>query len=660
MIHLASMITRSIKLFILLLLTLSSCSAQQSNDGAIITGISGCTYQSIDRTIDCPRPVTLTISGSGFLNGVDEDPLSADWLIGVFIMHGPGESDYYRCQLMNVTDSLIDCYFDDPGFKKVPELTPLNVTFVNWVVRDEFTLPYAISFAYETFPVVDSVEGCQSSNQRSAYGCDINQPITIRGSSFYSVDHGSAYLRLGSASRYLMMVMDHQLIDRYDNNTIIFNFRLADWLYSEIGASNGSPITFWIDGPGNGEISWSTEPVFVSFLPLPAPRIRSVEQKATWKACVVDHITGSDRYRDCVPGFSQLHITGDFLFRPLVVSVGGAACSEIYQEFDGSWSFKVPMLKSVANVFYDLSVSTSSGTFTLPAMIGFSRRPFIANTVACVDTGYPYFQSMCLAGETILLKVYNAEHLRNPRVLLISVANTSHIIECQNPQLIDSETISCTVPEHPPEMPSTINMQVTWQDGEMTDTVPMARFWASTDAPRISSLSGCYSDSGNPLHLNQCLNQTSYLTIHGVRLNIVDDEQKRWKIQVEGVLCSSLVSINNETVTCQLPWVGYGSNSLKYDEKYRVRIIRSMGNLDISNVGYITFVKQETHPSSTTSSSTSTTVALATVFSIVGALFIVALAFVLLRVLKQRQSESQSQFMSEFNSPIKHIELEEV
>jgi hypothetical protein len=91
----------------------------------IVTGISavGCEQHSSTQVINCARPLTLTLSGSGFMTGLEYSPYPSNYLT-VTILPGNSQTSYYCWVTVNDfnTDTQIACIckiLDLVAFKKV-------------------------------------------------------------------------------------------------------------------------------------------------------------------------------------------------------------------------------------------------------------------------------------------------------------------------------------------------------------------------------------------------------------------------------------------------------------------------------------------------------------------------------------------------------------
>lgn len=430
---------------------------------------------------------------------------------------------------------------------------------------------------------------------------------------------------------------------------------------------SGASLSLRLSNGWSGKF-WSTEPVYVSFMALPPPSVRTISMKLYPPGCVPDNSTGTLRYRDCLAGLSVLYVEGDYLFEPLTITVGGHAC-QVRSEGFTYYSFDVPTFQSVEGTFYDVVVSTIAGSMTLAGRIEFNHDPLISSVVPCADVdASAYIPVHCRPTETLMVKVLNVKQTSAPRLWIRNAVYEPMdlIVECPHVQIVDIHTITCVVPDVPlgPEwsIGQAVYIFLEWQDGSKTEELLVYPFWDPFNAPRLTSLSGCYSDSNDPLHLNQCVGQSPsgmILTIHGERFG----SSSAWKVTIDRSLdCYRPIVVNNETITCSLPDIISNGRSLNVKYSVVIGAYVSPDNLR-SNAGYITFVQE---PRSSSSSSTSaSTIALATVFSIVGAILLAACLFKLCRSnlhYKRRESSQSSNLgiMQELSSTSNLVELEQV
>lgn len=176
----------------------------------ILTGISGCQHQSNVQTFDCPRPVVLTLTGTGFLT--DTDGFDGVWFMLDVDLIDSINSQTYQCDINKslLLDTQIICTIKSAGYGGIASNTWMDITFTNLRSRNTTSLINAVSFVTEPTPRVDRISGCQiiSSDGQSASRCDfVNDHITLHGSAFLSIAETSTSVTLGSDSFYMDMFM---------------------------------------------------------------------------------------------------------------------------------------------------------------------------------------------------------------------------------------------------------------------------------------------------------------------------------------------------------------------------------------------------------------------------------------------------------------------
>lgn len=638
----------------------------------VITGISGCTYQSINTTVNCPRPVTLTLTGSGFMTGLEDELYPSTKLI-IMITGGRSVTDIIQCKVDGdsmLSDTVAFCTITQVGFGSVEAGALLDLELVNLVTFARTDLPKSVSFAVELAPRVDRISGCAyvSPDGRTTSQCDIlHDHITLHGSGFTSVDYTYSLMSLGSSSRSIWMFNDQMFIVRYTDSQIVFNFGSSTLFIPAVEAQSGNLLPFSL-ADGQDLRIWSTQPVYIGFKALPAPVIRDVVLvRESGQGCFTDNSTGVTRYRDCVPGASYpLKLEGDYLFDGLTVTIGGRS-SRVMSGTASSVYISMPVFQFTEGVFYDIVVTTISGSTVVPQMIEFNTDPVITNVVPCVDTGVTdqlVIPVRCRPTETLVLKVLNFKRTDVPQVVFLNVEDRVSTVLCENVALVDAETVTCVMPSVPGFKFTDVSIR--WADNSTTSRVRVTDLWDPINSPRITSLSGCYSDSNDPLHLNQCLGQPTtdiVLTIHGVRLqNLPNGTWSVWIKQYSE--CSRPIAINENTLTCLLPMIGEVINplhSLRFDVKYPV-VVQGfvIDRWQSTNAGYLTFVQQESHPSSSVST---ITIAVATIFSVLGAVLFAVCLIMTCRKSQMKQSiirsaSSDSDAVHEANS--NNVELADV
>jgi len=607
-----------------------------SGQPPIVTGISGCTYVAQVQTINCPRPATLTLTGSGFLTGIEDVIYPSQKL--VVMIQGEQLKSILNCVLDDcVNDTMIVCTIIGTGYGTIPSAMLFDVQLYNLVTHAYDILENAMSFAEEHAPRVDRVSGCPivSSDGRSMSECDIlNDQITLHGSGFLSVDHSYSSVSLGSSTKQIWMFQDQTLIVRYTDDQIVFHFGTSALFIPALEAQSGSLRFQMMDAADYRR--WSTEPVYLTFKSLPPPLITSVVKLSTTQGCNVDNSTGQSRFRDCIAGLSALQVNGNYFFAGLSVMLGDQPCRVISGTSSSIYVY-LPVFRFIEGMFYDLSVQTVVGTAVYRSVVEFNTDPVITSVVPCLDDGFgfgPSIYARCQVNETLTLKMLNVKRTEVPKIMFVSASSPSQQIECLHVQLIDQETISCVMPD---EQIGTewmfVNVYVEWFDQSRTSNVLVNRLWDPLSAPRITRLSGCYSDSNNDLYVNQCLGQPQspiIMTISGVRLHFPDYPNFPPIVHINTYHdCSQVHVVNANTLTCLLPMIDemINSQSLTFDKKYSVIVQgQSKQGWMSSNAGYVTFVPYETHrtnDSSNTASTSTSTIVLATIFSVLGALLLV-------------------------------------
>lgn len=641
-----------------------------SGNPPILTGVSGCDDLSSNQTSNCHVPAVLILTGSGFMTGLEYHELPTFYMTVTLTSNSQTSFCWVSVEYAaNITDSQIICFVTDPGLGRTAAATFRSITFQNKVTGNSTTLDNAVNFSDEANPRVSGVSGCPviSSDGRSASQCDlVNDRITLHGTGF-TFTAGYCTLTLGTLTRYFYLSTDHQLVDYVDDNQIVFNFGASPYYIPAIEAQPGTSLVLQM-ADIYGATVWSTEAVFVSFLPLPGPVIDTVSTSILTQGCDIDNSTSTPRYRDCVSGLSILLVQGSFLFSPVTAFVGGQAC-HVTESSVSSIIIKMPVFQSLEGTFYDLIVSTVAGSITLSAVIEFNHDPLIYDVVPCIDIGYysDVVIGRCRPTEVVTFKVLNLNQTKAPRVLVGMASDRSApLIELLNVQVIDTETITCVMPEIPAGWlaVATVYVFMQWQDGSRTADLVVTSLWDPPNAPRLSSLSGCFSSSNDQLYLNQCLGETAsgiILTLHGTGFA---QPPEQWSVTIgQNFECYEPNVVSDETIICLLPNLDAALGQLTFDLKYSV-IVQVLVNSQFmsTNAGYITFVLQESHPLALSSVSVST-IALATVFSLVGAVLLAVCMFITCRAVRKRKPRNTNEehyVASSDSNDIKHIELAEV
>jgi hypothetical protein len=638
--------------YVLLLLVTQSLNQSNAQSAPIITRVTGCLNQG-NHTLDCDRPARLTIYGTNFFSGITGEPYPTNLLS--FEADAVDQKVTMTPRNENANDTYLEIDMGDYGYSTLPQQQLFNVRLTNQRTKLTSAEFAGFSLRQEAVPTVESVSGCRSSaaDGKTAFNCDVvNDRITLMGSGFTSIAKQPAILRLGSQSYSYDPVHDNQVFLVFNDTTIVVSFNLK-YLLLSLDAQNGVPQPLTLMQTWR----WSTDPVWVQFTSLPQPVITSITYTHSSEGCNLDSSTDQPRFRDCVAGVSSVNVYGRYLLQGSKFFVGDieATLSQIRSE-DTAEVF-MPIHQFAEGIFYDLRVTTTSGAVTWPPTFEFNTDPVITSVTPCVaplrgseinHLTYPH----CMPGERFQISVMNVKNPILPRVLFTFDGNSSNFIECDNAVMVTSTSLWCTMPPQPASI-NEVDLTVEWASGEKTQTLPLFLVWDPVGSPRITTISGCYSTSGDPLHVNQCVGSSTtgaVLTLSGYNLAGV------WTVNINlGTPAVSVVFVDNTTIICSLP--PPRALMLPLDVMFPITI---SARSKVSNAAYVTYVAKETRDATHTSSSSSVMViSVATVFSVVGAVLIGVAAIVMARRARKVMRQP-SEYVSEVSSTGNHVELSEM
>lgn len=640
----------------------SSSSGSWNPDPPNIDRVTGC-IDNMSTTIECARPVMLTIHGTGLYTPTeDHQSISPDVQIDL-----PYRGlDYCTVEKYNATQIICKV----PGdFNTMPTEQLLRLAVRNF--NTMLTSPWFAGFSLKKVPLptLTAVLGCSSNGRNDmTTNCDVmNDRITIVGSGFNSLTIDRyGLLFVGNEYEDAGFDRPNDLLLSFNDTHLVFSFAKQLTMLS-LAAQRGVVQSVYITQRYNGwPGSWSTKKVFISFAmsSFPSPLITNVSPTYNDQGCHIQtNDDGTQQYRDCIAGVSTVTLSVKYLLPDSQFFVGGIKVN-VQNGMNGYIDITMPIYRFDEGVFYNITVQTVGGTFTWPDCLEFNDQPIISHVQPCVlpTIGQNYFAlyARCMPGERLYLSVLNVVNPVSPHVIIRDVTNT-YITECTGAVMVDDTLLYCITPPMPNQLPADreMNINVYFSGGVKTHAIVVQQVWEPLDAPRITSVTGCYSNSNDPLHVNQCIGSMSsnatavVLTLNGARLNQPVDGWTFWLDEVN--VDVTFVSIDNETLVATLPLF----NTMLVTDDIMYSITLSSKKLK-SNAAYVTFVETENRdPVSFSSSNSDLVISLATVMSVLGVVFVVW-AIVVFR--RGRRAKHAANFLeSESNSTaLHHVELSQI
>ena len=562
--------------------------------------VSGC--QDVGNiTVQCVRPVTLTLRGIGFSS------VGPWYYASVLIaltsnvtLNAEYDADFYNSRLQIQRSALNDTYAqvfltNDVGYNGFEPDVLLNVTFSGGGPGRPYATLAAISFAALPKPELTGITGCAGGDNPAlnlTYGClPTRDMLTLQGSSFSSLNQTEVRLWLGDSSSIL------RLGDTSDTETLgdtYFVFTLKT-LYAELVAItqyNGGPVPLYLSHTfRQRSTSWRTDSnVYLQFDPVPPPEVKGWDANGR---CNNDDGLPTD----CWEGNAAIFLKGDYLYATSVTIGSVPAVTYSTSRPGTQLTLALPYGQFAPGVRYTLNITNPFNSTVLTDWISFRPSVSISSFEPCVDTGT---QSLlkCSFGSVLVFHPFNWNLTALQRIE-ITAEKTPGTRLCTNVQQLDPVTMSCVLPQrwNAWSWDLTQTFTAVLYNGSASASVSDLRIFDLLNSPRITSVTGCASTSPSGLQLNECLGG-ELLTLTGVNF-----DSSAWTVfvqQDENYECDVLQVVGNSTLLCQLPVPDNSGPALNVQYELVVRGVVPLQEL-ISNALYVTFVSEITPQSSSSS-----------------------------------------------------------
>jgi len=640
----------SLMLFVALLTLLHAVTSQP-----VIERVSGCTDVG-STTQDCVLPATLTVYGHGFLTGLNENPNAQDYLDFVFehpSINGKLVQCYTASALnLTFTDTLIECQVPVYGLMTIDTSKMLGLYLQNELTGQRSSTFLGVKLKQQSAPIIRSVSGCQTSpSPLSAARCRLDADLlTLTGDNFLSIQLNTVLVNIGPLRLELqVMPAPSQWTKSLTDTQMVISF-ISQWkALQAIEAFNSHSLTFSL---GDAFFTnWQTNEITLQFDPMPLPSVTGF-RRAGSTTCQLNATTGI--ITDCEPGeFMPVEIIGNYFFGEVSVAIGGVPC-RMFTTSNTEYRavFELPAYDFPINQELAMTVTSVAGTVIAPYKFVFKGTTMLTGLVTCIQPvgeGSKFFL-MCAEGDKVGFHLMYASNsgidLNKARFQWRSI-NESLVVDLPCTYAGPNGQFSCTVPPQP--LFNTTDKPFVsddWGYIELVGSSPLLRsqhtlLWTDPTVPRIHTIAGCQSTTGSDTYLDQCLGE-EIITLTGVRFR--QPSSSRYARVYIGYQdgrfqkCRALsVSSDNRTATCEVPTIEQSNGDLLYNTPLRVYWSGVSG--PESNFMTIMLVPQVKNQASKSSVSSST-IAIAVVFSIVGAVLLTGLAVWFIR--KQRGANEKS------------------
>ena len=285
--------------------------------GVQVLSVSGCTDVG-NTTTDCHLPATLNITiGNWTLSRL---PYIAS--VGGF-----------KCTAIKRSLDVVTCnLYADRGF--IPRGVLLSV-----VVEGSAPFPGVSLFDYP-FPRLTSVSGCTGSGTVTHDCLLINTTLTVVGTNFSSFAEDAWQINIGGRLVNVDPSCESQDLVTVVNDTLLTIDMSRSYLTLISSSMWGGTQTIRLY---NGDTSSNTSVNF-TLPPLPTPRVTNLWSRAGSHQCEPTSATAgiptiNATLLTCWPTELQLSFTGDYLYSPLNITIGGQPC--VYVEGDTGWPWRV-------------------------------------------------------------------------------------------------------------------------------------------------------------------------------------------------------------------------------------------------------------------------------------------------------------------------------
>ena len=548
---------------------------------------------------------------------------------------------------------------ESPFYSVLWTNTLVNVSFVTWSGPTAPFFP-GFMFASQSLPVISSISGCTGSGLSTTDCIPDGSVLTIQGTGMGWLE--SMHLRIGLGQMDLDLTSLQTVNDTYATlslTTLYYRLLLPEHY-------NAVLLPLWFESrsllPNGTAIVEATNTVSISFVPLPAPILRSA------RSYYCDAVSsGLANFTNRTPGL-QIVLSGHYMYN-LSATIGGVPCVNGYSAAD-SYSFHPPVGAGLQpNVAYSLVASNGQGSIELSSFIAFTAKPTIAYIVSCTAQRSTAFSpieygdssSLCKPGTSITIKGSQCPLNDSTLEVDLRVTQASGIpsfhLSCPNATAVDDSTVTCALPLVANATLAAIayrryvSVQVGFSSSSVWTNSIVYQLYQDPLAPVISGLSasGCGSTTtsisypGSPLQVSDCASNAtltltgtyfdaSYYIVSGVTTPFLYQQQQ----------AAAVVLSNSSTqIVLQLPDMNNVPSPILTNTPYQYQLTMVNGATYFqTNIFLVTFAAPP--PISPPSSSSSSGLSHGAIAGIVVAAVVVAAVCSVLVVLLLRRASSSS------------------
>ncbi len=512
-----------------------------------VTSVSGCPVTTATTTSMCRLPASLTISGSGFVDGNS----TAVSVGGV------------QCEELSVLDEqTLVC--DMPN---VASAAPID-TWLSVVVMDVASMlqsaPFTgVMYTAPTPIIVTSISGCPGDRPAPSLitsGCDpINGSLTIVGSGF-----DASYYRWPTYLGFVGSPWDpkgYNDLQEYivDSRTIVIPFSTLAPSWYTTTQLNATHVLCVVSNEVRGE-----QPMIGSACPVisftaPRPVVTSITGCNATSADGLS-VTG------CQSGQGSVLVDGISLGYPISAMVAGVDAPVVWQW--GDLYITLPQIVGLqAGVGYDLVLSNPLYSVTVPGAITFAPSPVISSLTSeycgpAASTTPVATALLCPVGAVLTIVGSYFSPVDSITVLLYPVqAGVSSNVSCLNVTFDSSNVLTCVLPEPAAGVQTgfaskwvVVVLETGNNETLLSNTVQTALYWNASREPHIDSVTGCMGTDAVTRGVVQCT-AGNVITLHGS--NFVNSSNTQVPIWFDSTafICQKPIAVSSSELQCVLPFV---------------------------------------------------------------------------------------------------------
>ena len=530
---------------------------------------------------NCSLPASLVINVAGLPSTITTTTYLR------FIVAALDSETFMDCSSQASKPSSFVCRFNMGGYALGMMGRPLSVLVYDFTTGNE-SLPFiGFSLAVFPFPTFTSISGCQGSGQGTYHCAPDHDVLTFQGSglSFFG-DLFSYQLIVGTSSGILYNGVGGTGIQVINDSCIVLPLNTSyAWILTDVQYSGVvMPLYFNLRFYSSRQRNYTnvlTQPLFISFIPLPPPIVLATEDVYFPTGC--RQSPNSTGWSGCWPVVDNLAFRGHYLGGAVIsllhVGLGSWPCPVLGAASSTVVSCTLPLIPiDTSGMMWDVTVSTVTGSVTLPSLVTFSSSPSLAYLVACVETGLRVvrlssFYIVCSAGST--LTVRGARFWSDP-LLDVQLSTVGEMmvspkqavnVSCLQPTVVNARTITCVLPSLINSTLSSLFVGVVSYvrvlfptTGQVTNAAS-GIIIAAPNSPVLTSVTGCAVSNGT-LVVSGCRGG-DVLTIRGSNLDAVGLSATFGPSSVSSwYVCTVLPDWTTSEMQCRLPYVDATDSSI--------------------------------------------------------------------------------------------------